>query len=148
LKPGQQLPLVELAILLVAAWQARDLLNAWHHSPHDRLGWCALLAWLSPLAIRLAAIPQTERPANPFLLGAAIGASLLSELTELHVFGQVALALAIAAWMKMSCRSQLWLLAAVAWMPGFGWWLSHCSAGTILALRLLLALGGGVLCLA
>ena len=32
---------VEWAILAFCAWRSADLLNAWRHSPYDRLGWLA-----------------------------------------------------------------------------------------------------------
>lgn len=145
MKPPKTFPLVELAILSFAAWQAHDLLNAWQHSPHDRLGWLALMVWLAPWAFYWVDKRRPELSANPFLLGAAILAGALSELTELHFFGHVALALAVAAWFKISWRWLLWLAAAAAWMPVFGWWLTDFSGATVFLLRLLLALTG-VIC--
>jgi len=145
-KSVKRIPLVELAVLLFAAWQASDLPEAWQHSPHDRLGWLALLVWLAPLVRRLAGKARREFSANPYLLGSAILTGTLGELTELHFFGHAALALAAAAWIKTSWRSWLWLATAVAWMPVFGWWLTDFSGGTVFALRLLLAMAG-VICL-
>ena len=37
MKPKLDLHLVALAVPLFCAWLARDLFNAWLHSPHDRL---------------------------------------------------------------------------------------------------------------
>jgi len=138
MKSTRSWPLVELAILYFAAWLSRDLLNAWQHSPHDRLGWLALLVWLTPLARRLKN-DRTELSANSYLLGAAIACGLLGELAEVHFLSHVAMALALGAWLKISLRSLLWLLAAVAWMPAFGWWLAGFSGGSVLILRLVLA---------
>lgn len=140
MKSAKPFPFVELAILMFAAWQSRDLLNAWQHSPHDHFGWLALLVWLAPLLVQLAR--GVKLSANPFMMGAAIIGGTLGELTELHFFGHLALALVIAAWFKISWRSLLWLATAVAWMPVFGWWLANFSGGTIFAFRLLLALAG------
>ena len=142
MKPTKQFPLVELAILAFAAWQSHDLLNAWQHSPHDRFGWLALLVWLTPLAARL--VLSRKMSASPFLMGAAIVSGTLGELTELHFFGHIALALVIVAWFKISWRSLFWLGAAVAWMPVFGWWLANFSGGAVFTLRLLLALAGTI----
>ncbi|MEI6193422.1 MAG: hypothetical protein WCS42_03740 [Verrucomicrobiota bacterium] len=142
MKTGKPLPLVELAVLVFAAWQSLDLPVAWRHSPHDRFGWLALLVWLTPLALRLAGRPRVPLAANPWLLGSAILAGLLGQLTEVHFFGHVALALAVAAWVEISWRLLPWLLSAVAWMPVFGWWLAGFSGGTVFALRLALALAG------
>ena len=142
MKSKKQFPLVELAILAFAVWQSRELLNAWQHSPHDHFGWLALLVWLMPLAVRLMCGGKIS--ASPFMLGAAIVSGTLGELTELHFFGHIALALVIAAWFKISWRSLLWLAAAVAWMPVFGWWLANFSGGVVLALRLALALAGTI----
>ena len=132
-------PLVEVAILLFAAWQARDLINAWQHSPHDRFGWVALLVWLTPPGLRIIN-PQADKGANFYLLGAAIGCGLLGELTEVHFLKHVALGLAAGARISFSPRTWPWRLAAVAWMPIFGWWLADFSAGTVFILRLALAL--------
>ena len=134
-------PLAELAILFFAMWLSRDLVNAWRHAPHDRLGWLALLVWLAPLALRVKN-DRTELSANFYLLGAAIVSGLLGELTEIHFLNHVALALALGAWLRLSLRSLSWLLAAVAWMPIFGWWLADFSAGMVLIFRLALALAG------
>lgn len=146
MKPEKSFPLVGLAVPLFCAWQARDLITAWQHSPHDRLGWLALLVWLAPVARRVAGKARgkarAELAASFILMGAAIGCGLASELTELHFLGHVALALAMAGWLKNSWRSLLWLAAAVAWMPVFGWWLAPVSGALILPLRLALALVG------
>ena len=131
---------MESTILLYAAWQSQDLFNAWRHSPHDHLAWVALLVWLVPVVLRLRA--RTELSANPYMLGAAILTGALSALTEIHFFGHVALAFALAAWLKYSARTLLWLLSSVAWMPVFGWWLANGSSGMVLSLRLLLSLFG------
>jgi len=141
-KTEKNFPLVGLAVPLFCAWQARDLINAWRHSPHDRLGWLALLVWLAPVARRIAGKKRAELSASFILMGAAIGCGLAGELTELHFLGHVALALALAGWLKISFRSLAWLLTAVAWMPVFGWWLAPVSEALILPLRLALALAG------
>ena len=140
MKPAKQFPLVELAILAFAAWQSHDLINAWQHSPHDRFAWLALLVWLMPLVIQIVCGEKIS--ASPFMMGAAIISGTLGELTELHFFGHIALALAFAAWFRISWRSLLWLAAAVAWMPVLGWWLANFSGSLVLVLRLALALVG------
>ena len=77
-------------------------------------------------------------------ISAGIVSGTLGELTELHFFGHIALALVIVAWFKISWRSLFWLGAAVAWMPVFGWWLANFSGGAVFTLRLLLALAGTI----
>ena len=132
MKAGKTFPLIALAILIFVVWLSRDLLNAWQHSPRDRLGWLALVMWLTPLLIKCrGGRARGELAANPFLLGAAIFAGSFSELTELHFFGHLALALAVAAWLKVSWRSIAWFVAAAAWMPVFGWWLANFPDGTV-----------------
>ena len=142
MKSMRTFPLVEVSVVFFAAFLSRDLINAWQHSPHDRLGWLALLVWLVPLALRLVDISGTGTAANVYLLGATIVCGLLGDLTEVHFLNQVALALALGAWVKFSWRTLPWLLSAVAWMPICGWWLAGFSAGTILTLRLALAVAG------
>ena len=138
----KKFPGVEVAVMFFAGWQARDLLNAWQHSPHDHFGWLVLGVWLLPLVVRLCIRPQAIFSANPFMLGAAIIAGFLGALTELHFFGQVAFALAFAAWFNLSWHVLFWLTTALAWMPVFGWWLADFSGATVLILRLLLAIAG------
>ena len=140
MKTGKSLPLAEVAILTFCVWLSRDLLNAWHHSPHDQLGWLALVIWLAPLAVCLA----QKKPAatNAYFLGAAILTGLIGELVEFHFLGHAALALALAAWMPLNLRSALWLMTAAAWMPAFGWALGHCPNWLVLTARLALALAG------
>ena len=142
MKSARAWPLVELAILFFAAGLSCDLVNAWRHSPPDRLGWLALLVWLAPLALRLRS-DRAASSANFYLLGMAIGCGLLGKLTEIHFLNHVALALAFGAWMKFSWCTLPWLLAAVAWMPTFGWLLANFSGGLVFTLRLVLA-GGTV----
>ena len=77
MKTEKNFPLVGLAVPLFCAWQARDLINAWRHSPHDRLGWLALLVWLAPVARRVAGKARAELSASFILMGAAIGCGRL-----------------------------------------------------------------------
>ncbi len=144
MKPRQQPPFVELTVLLFAVWQSQDLLNAWQHSPHDRFGWIALLVWLTPLVARLTGGSIASAKANPFLLGGAIFAGALSSLTELHFFGHIALALALAGWLKISWRKLIWVATALAWMPALGWLLADLSSPIIITLRLTIALAGAI----
>ena len=141
-KAGRRFPWVALAVLLFAGWRSHDLLCAWQHSPHDRLGWVVLFLWLLPLALRLSAGGATGLLANVYWLGAAVAFGLLSALTELHFLGHLALALALMAWLAISWRSGLWLLTAVSWMPVFGWCLENDSAAAVFSLRLLLVAAG------
>ena len=152
MKPKLDLQLVALAVPLFCAWLARDLFNAWLHSPHDRLAWLALLLWLVPLTFRLDDRPRAKIPINIFFLIAAVLCGILGELMKLHFLAHLALALALAAWMKVawravhiSWRTVVWLLSAVAWMPVFGWGLAPYSESFILPLRMVVVLAG-VLC--
>ena len=142
MKLVRSLPLLELAVLFLAAWLSRDLPGAWRHSPHDRLGWLALLIWLAPPVFFLA--HSRRACAGAAFLGAAILCGFIGELAEFHFMGHLALALAVAAWIPVSLRSAVWLLAAVSWMPVFGWCLADFSAGMVLISRLALALAGAV----
>jgi len=140
MKNSRPLPLVEIAILAFCVWLSRDLLNAWQHSPHDRFGWLALLAWLTPFAVRLSR--RETFSANAFFLGAAIVVGALGELSEFHFLGHAALALALAAWLPASLWLAVWLAAALSWMPAFGWGMARFPDGVILFSRLALALAG------
>ena len=48
----------EWGVLAFCAWQSADLLTAWRHSPFDRLGWLALVLWLTPTLA--GALPKAE----------------------------------------------------------------------------------------
>ena len=142
MKNSKPFPLVEFSILAFCLWLARDLLDAWLHSPHDRFGWLAMLIWVTPLAARLRL--QAGMPANALFLGAAIIFGAFGELTEFHVLGHFALALALAAWLPKSYRLAVWFIAAPAWMPVLGWEMAHFPEGVIVFSRLGLALAGAI----
>ncbi len=144
---------VALAVPLFCGWLSRDLLFAWQHDQHDRLGWLAWLVWLAGLVFRLDDRPRAKIPINVFLLIAAVVGALLGELTELHFLAHLALALALAAWLKVSWRAikiswraMIWLATSVAWMPVFGWEVAPFSEALIMPLRLVVVVAG-VLCL-
>ena len=144
MKKFKPFPLVEFSILAFCLWLSRDLLNAWQYSPHDRLGWLALLIWISPLAARL--LLKKQLAANAYFLGAAIVIGTFGELADFNFLGYAALSLALAAWMPTSPWLGGWLIAAVAWMPVLGWEMAHFPEGLIVFLRPALALAGVACC--
>lgn len=144
MKSARSFPLLELAVVAACLWLSRDLLNAWQHSPHDRLGWVAMLIWLSPLVVFLAR--KRELSANAYFLGGAIFLGLAGELTELNFLGHAALAFSLAAWLPFSWRTLVWWLAALSWTPLLGWELASYSSEETLGTRWALSLIG-VLCL-
>ena len=132
---------VEWAILAFCAWRSADLLNAWRHSPYDRLGWLAFTLWCAPLGLALLArrraIPARERAAWLPWLAVALG--LLGSLGNLNFLAYWGLACAIVAVPGASFKSLPWLALAVCWMPVFGWAAAHFSPASVSVLRLGLA---------
>ncbi len=138
MNPGFHFPWIEAAITGFALWTARDLVNAWLHSPLDRGGWLAWLLWCVPVAWtmvgfrgtagrRLPGMPAPARSAPPqvragFLAG-ALGCAVAASGSDLNVLGHLGLAVALAAWARPPRPGAVWvwLVTAVAWMPVFGW---------------------------
>ena len=97
MKLSLTIPFVELAVVLFTAFLSRDLINAWQHSPHDKLAWLALLVWLTPVMLRLGDISRTATAVNVYLLGTAIFCGLIGDVAEVHFLNHVGLALALGA---------------------------------------------------
>ncbi len=116
------IPAIAWAILAFAAWRSTELLNAWRHSPLDRLGWIAFLLWLTPVAASFAkpSLPGLH-PAAPWFLGASLAASIFGVLADFNTAHYVGLSCAIAALGGWSWRHALWFAAAITWMPAFSW---------------------------
>jgi hypothetical protein len=129
-----------LAITTYCAWHARDLLAAWDHNLYDRYGWLVLLAWCLPLFISIPAGREeatARRPAITLMLSALLS-TLVGLAGSLNVLQHIGLALALASWVPFSPLHLLWLLAAICWMPAFGWIGSRLFAEHILPARVLL----------
>ncbi|MEW6159417.1 MAG: hypothetical protein AB1813_18475 [Verrucomicrobiota bacterium] len=107
------------AILVYCAWQARDLLSAWRHSPFDAFGWVIFLIWLIPAAAGAFAVTRTRF--NLLMATAALVLSFVGELGSLNFLKYWGLASALAAWGRFSWAHCLWWISAAAWMPFFGW---------------------------
>lgn len=139
MKPGRSTPLVGWAVLAAAIWQSADLLEAWRHSPLDRLGWLALGLWLAPVAWAWRRPAPVSEQTSLSLLGAAVAAILAGVLLELHGAAYAALALAISAIARPPRAAWLWLVLSVSWMPFLSWASRGLPLPGLIALRLALA---------
>lgn len=149
-------------VVVLCAWQALPpLVNAWRHSPFDRLGWIAFLLWLIPVgAVFLrprsaglrtgedAAAPASlpgRRPALRVLSWIALIIVVLAVVVDMNALRYVALALALGAWMPRRAWAWVWLVLALAWMPALGWLGAGLKASGVNVLRVLLgALAAGL----
>ena len=107
------------AITLYAAWNARNLLAAWLHSPFDRCGSVAFLLWIVPILL-WAARPSPRRVSIP-AFAVALLISFAGVAADLGALKYLGLALALAAFLPLRPATSLWLPCAAAWMPAAGW---------------------------
>lgn len=115
------------------AWCA-DLIEAWRHAPYDRTGFAAALLWLSAVAL----LPRRGQPAQLWLIAAWLG-SLLGVMGALHIAQHLAVVCAVCAWLPGHLPRLLAALAALAWMPAFGWLLASHSPSAVNMIRLVVA---------
>lgn len=141
MKGGDSMPSAGWAVLALALWQSRELLNAWRHSPYDRLGWLALAVWLAPI-VWLRFRGPIEGTGRPYLLGGALAAIAIGGVTGMNAPCYAGLALAIAAIPGASLPVALWLVASVSWMPALSWAGNSLPAKVLLAVRIAIALTG------
>lgn len=131
---------VAFAVVLYCLWQSRAILGAWRAAPLDRLGWVALILWLAPLAwLWRAQLVRRAGDASLALLAVGLGLAFVGTLGEVNALRYAGLACALAGTTAWHCRRLPWLLAAVSWMPVFGYFLSRFSPDLILPARLCLA---------
>lgn len=137
---AKSIPGVAWAVLAFAAWSSRDLVEAWRHSPLDRLGWLAFAVWLAPALISSLQGPQ--RPWSPLggsLLGVGVLALVVGAAADVRAANYAALALAISAVARpMGPTFGFWLFAALSWMPALTWAAKALTAPGLITLRLLL----------
>lgn len=133
--------LISLGVVAYCGWQSLDLLGAWRTSPFERFGWVALLLWLVPIfagyasKAAMAGVPNS----NPVLLWLGLGLSFVGTIGEANALHYAGLACALAGTLPWSWKQFPWLLSAIAWMPVFGYLVSHQFPKLVLPARLVLA---------
>jgi hypothetical protein len=131
------------AITLYAAWNARNLVPAWQHSPYDRRGFPAFLLWNVPLAslwisrlldfqIRNSKleIRNLHGSVSPVVFAIALVVSFSGAAADLYVLEYLGLAIALAGFLPVRPATLAWLACACAWMPAAGW--AFSSYGPVL----------------
>jgi hypothetical protein len=136
--------LLELAILAYCLWQASDLPKSWLSTPAVKYAWIAFIIWCLPSLWHMAICILYDKPkgSQPWLLGAAILMSLLSELGSLHMFAHIGLTLAIAGLVPFNIGTLVWIASALSWLPGFGWMLNEFPFALIPIIQLAIAICG------
>lgn len=133
-----------LAVVVYCLWQSRALLGAWQAAPLDRFGWFALVLWVAPLAWSWRRrFDRGETPALP-LLAIGLGFAFVGSVGEVNALRYAGLACALAGTGAWHWRRLPWLLAAVSWMPVFGYFVSEISPALVLPGRICLATAAGV----
>lgn len=126
--------------MALCAWQSLPgLVNAWRHSPFDRLGWLAFLLWLAPWMAALHA-PNRDAPMLRRMSWAALPTLVAAALGDLNVLRHMALVLALAASFRPRRLAWTWLVLGVCWMPALGWMGAQLKAPGVIILRLSLGL--------
>ena len=126
MKPPSSQAAAAQVIALYVAWNARALLAAWIHAPYDRCGSPAFLLWAAmPFFVRLSysldARDSAQPPVSAVLPAAALALTFAGIITDLSVLKDIALAVAIGAFLPLRPATFLWLALSVAWMPAAGW---------------------------
>ena len=131
---------VEWAILAFCAWRSADLLQAWQHSPYDKVGWLAFALGCLPLGWVCLRRRQEDVPEQlPWLPWLAVALGLIGSLGHLNFLTYWGLACAVVALRRNSWKSLPWLALALCWMPVLGWAAARFSPTTVSGLRLALA---------
>jgi exosortase/archaeosortase family protein len=146
IRPPTEPSVIALKCLVIGycGWRCHELLDAWRHSPFDRLGWLAFILWLSPVAF---ACFQTPGILNLVAAGRlsylAWGgiATFTGDLGDLNLLRQAGLALALMSLMPRQL-SGIRGLTALTWVSASGWIGSRLGAepSVIAGLRLGLAI--------
>lgn len=135
-------PFGGLAIALYCAVRSEHLLAAWRHSPFDRLGWVALLLWLTPLVMAWRSTPRELRlgRVNFGLLGLSLLVSLLGTMASMNAIKYLGLAVAVVALIRWRRAHLVWFIGAASWMPAFGYFAAKIVGSGATALWLVLLL--------
>lgn len=122
--PGIALPLATSAL---AAWQAvPSLIDGWRTDLYSRGAPLAFLIWLVPLAIVF--FKQRAAPGLGWI-GLSLFLCAAGSMGEVNLLLHLALATAIAGLSGLALSGFVATLAAAAWLPASGWFLSHLKSG-------------------
>ncbi len=138
----------EASVFAYCLWHAHPLIQAWQKNPSDRFGWLALLIWMLPIAYDRFHHRAHPKEANTLLLALGLSLSFFGEMGSLNALKYAGLALSFASFTAtITPAHALWLLSSIGWMPLMGWAGSHWFPGSILPVRLMIALTGAGICL-
>lgn len=119
-----------LAILLYCLISSFPLFEAWWNSPFEKLSWIAFLVWIAPLTIQRASEPSF------ILLAFAVGATLLGTIGSLNTLKYIGLGFSLASFAPRGWAFPIWLIAAITWMPLYGWLSAHFFPSVSVPLKL------------
>lgn len=133
-------------IIVMAAYSATPLLDAWMNAPYDDLGWAAIAFWLTPFIFR----KFNRHPSVPLLLSAIAVALAGLVLGDVRALFYVALALSAASVFPFDRYTILWLGTCVSWMPVLGYAASEMAFAPdeVALVRLVLSSTGALLLVA
>jgi len=144
LKNSSRLVPAGIAISLYAAWNARDLLMAWLHSPYDRFGYIAFLLWMLPVGcvwftrhIFGLAVHGHVR-AGALAIGLAV--SFAGVILDVNAIKYLGLAITISGFLPLQPATYVWLACALGWMPAAGWALSSHAAVLVNCIRIVIGM--------
>ena len=129
-----------VTLVWMLAW-CGDIVQAWRHSPYDRLGWVAAGGWAAWVVLAGRRVTH----ASWVWWAAAWLVSFVGVAGELNVVQHAALALAAAAWVGGGGRGWGVLVLAAGWLPALGWVGRGAGAELVLGVRLLAGTAGLVL---
>lgn len=137
------LNLLKIVVLIYSAWQSRELIDAWQHSPLEYGAWISFLIWCSPLIVAFFITEnfyKQKEQGSYFLIGAAILLTFFGTIGALNTLNYFGLAFAIASILPLNWTMSFWIPLAVAWMPAYGWFASHYFPNAIFSSRIIISL--------
>lgn len=142
-----KISLLEIVVVLYCGWQSYSLFQSWGVFSTEYYSWIPFLIWCLPLLIYLFlpsfCIPK-EDTSYP-LLATAIAFSFLGTIGSLNTLHYFSFAIALAAIPPPTYWKLIWIILAISWMPGFGWYATYHLQNLTLLFRILLAAGTAAL---
>ena len=116
------------AVLVLTSWHALpSLFAAWGNDLYARGAALGFALWLAILVL----VVFKQAPAAPSTAWMLVALALCAagSMGSLRVLQHLALAAAVAAFPGGFARGWIIVLAALAWLPASGWFLSHLKTG-------------------
>lgn len=127
-----------IVIILLCAWVSRDIVDgwrlSWHYGSLSALNPVIFILWLLPLLNAYRIPGGYNLSFSLSTVGLLI--CIIGQIGELHVLGQIGLALSLGSLLSINIPNMLWIVGSIGWMPAFCWVIGAYNPQLILLLRL------------